>query len=268
MSARRWILVSGVVALTGLVVRRAHAVRDPSELSVGGSAGAHDAHIACGPDVRVRHASGGVHYERLFEQEPGRGATLDVRAGLGSTAITAVSDTDSSANARMLEANESGRTHILVTGQALGGWDWRTFAIRGGVGLFGLSALTDQNRRFQSKYYPLPALDMRIGKRTGFRGNLGVGAPPVPGLIRWYSVYGILAYRFKEGGDVSVGNITTFGGTLDQRNGFFFSGMFPITENVHVGGFALIGPDEYSKLNGFNWTAGGAVRLMLDAPED
>jgi hypothetical protein len=268
MSLRRAVLVSGVIALTALVARRAHAVRDPSELSVGGSTGAHDAHIACGPDIRVRHASGGVHYERLFQSEPGRGATIDVRAGVGSTVITSVSDTNTSDKARMLDANERGRTHMLITGQALAGWDWRTFALRGGVGYFGLSALTDEDRRFKAKYYPLPALDMRIGKRTGFRGNLGLGAPPVPGLIRWYSLYGILAYRFKEGGDISVGNITTFGGTLDQRNGFFFSGMFPITENVHVGGFALIGADEYSKLNGFNWTAGGALRLMLDAPEE
>ena len=268
--SRRLALFSCVIILTGLAARRAHALRDPSELSVGGSAGAHDAHITCGPDVRVRHASGGVHYELLFESEtePGRGATIDMRAGVGTTVVTGVSDTNNSEKARALYDNESGRTQILITGQALGGWDWRTFAIRGGVGYFGFSGLTDDDRRFQAKYYPLPAIDMRIGKRSGFHGNLGVGAPPVPGLVRWYSLYGLLNYRFREGGEVGVGHLATFGGTLDQRTGFFFHGMFPITEQLHVGGFAMIGADEYSKLNGFNWTAGGAVRLMLDTPSD
>lgn len=269
MSARRIFLFSGAVLLTALAARRAHALRDPSELSIGGSTGAHNAHITCGPDVRVRTASGGVHYERLFEQEPGRGATIDVRAGVGTSTVTAVSDTNTSDKARALYDNENGRPHVLMTGQIIGGWDWRTFAIRGGVGYFGFSGLNDGDTTFKAKYYPLPALDMRIGRRSnGFRGNLGVGAPPIPGLARWYALYGILSYRFKEGGELGAGHIATFGGTLDQRTGFFFTGMFPITESIHVGGFAMIGADDYAKVDGFNWTAGGAVRLMLDTGQD
>jgi hypothetical protein len=270
MSARRIWLFSGAVLLTALAARRAHANRDPSELSVGGSTGGHDAHITCGPDVRVRHASGGVHYERLFESEPGsgKGLTVDFRGGVGTTVVTNVSDTDNSSKARALYDNEQGRTHVLATAQVVAGWDWRTFALRGGVGYFGLSALNDGDDRFKTKYYPLPALDMRIGRRSGWRGNLGLGAPPVPGLARWYSLYGIVAYRFKEGGEIGAGPIATFGGTLDQRTGVFFTGMFPITESLHVGGFAMVGSDEYSKFNGFNWTAGGAVRLVFDAGSD
>jgi hypothetical protein len=269
MSARRIVLFSGVALLTALAARRAHALRDPSELSVGGSTGAHDAHITCGPDVRVRHASGGVHYERVFEQEPGRGATIDARAGVGSTVVTAVSDTTNDNKASSLYANERGQVHILGTGQFTAGWDWRTFAIRGGVGYFGFSGLADDDKSFKAKYYPLPALDMRIGRRNGgFRGNLGLGAPPIPGLVRWYSLYGTLNYRFREGGEVGAGHIATFGGTLDQRRGYFFTGMFPITESFHVGGFAMIDVDDYSKLNGFNWTAGGGVRLLLDTGAD
>lgn len=269
MSARRILLFSGAVVLTALAARRAHALADPSELSVGGGAGAHDAHITCGPDVRVRHASGGVHYERLFEQEPGRGATIDVRGGIGTTVVTAVTDTNESEKARALYDNEKGRTHVLATGQLTAGWDWRTFAIRGGVGYFGFAALADDDKSFKAKYYPLPALDMRIGRRGGgFRGNLGLGAPPVPGLARWYSLYGMAVYRFHEGGEVGAGYVATFGGTLDQRKGYFFTGMVPITQSIHVGGFAVVDADDYSKFNGLNWTAGGAVRLMLDAPED
>ena len=55
---------------------------------------------------------------------------------------------------------------------------------------------------------------------------------------------------------------------LDQRRGYFFTGMFPITEAIHVGGFAMIDVDDYSKLNGLNWTVGSGVRLLLDSAED
>lgn len=270
---RRFLLLGACGVLTALVARRAQAL-DPSSLTVSGSTGAHDAHITCGPDVRVRHASGGVQYERLFEDGAGsgRGASLDVRAGVGSTQITGTSDdtgsSSSAATASSLYANENGRTHVLATGQALLGWDWRTFALRGGVGYFGLSGLTDDDRHFKTKYYPLPAIDMRIGKRVeGVHGNLGVGAPPVAGLARWYSLYAILGYRFKEGGDVGVGWLTTFGGTFDQRSGLLFQGSVPVTDWMHFGGFGMIDADDKSKLTGFNWTGGVAVRLILDGQD-
>lgn len=275
MIGRRPLLVAACGVLTALAARRAHAL-DPSDLSIGGSTGAHDAHITCGPDVRVRHASGGVQYERLFEDAPGsnKGASFDVRAGVGSTTITGVSGVSadetsmSASTAESLNRNENGRTHVLATGQALLGWDWRTFALRGGLGYFGLSALSDDDTRFRAKYYPLPALDMRIGKRTeGVRGNLGVGAPPIAGLARWYSLYAILGYRFKEGGDVGVGLLGTFGGTLDQRSGFLFHGSVPITDWMQIGGFGMIDADDKSKLTGFNWTGGLSARFILDGQD-
>ncbi|MBI2388291.1 MAG: hypothetical protein HYV09_01630 [Deltaproteobacteria bacterium] len=269
MIHRRPLLFTACGLLTALAARRVHALSDPSELSVGGSTGAHDAHITCGPDVRVRHASGGVHYERVFEDQPGsdRGMSLDVRAGVGSTTITGVSDYGTDQTATALANNERDRTRVLATGQVLAGWDWRTFALRGGLGYFGLSTLSDDNRRFETKYYPLPALDMRIGRRSGFRGNLGAGAPPIVGMTRWYSLYGLAAYRFKEGGEVGTGLIASFGGTLDQRVGWVFQGSVPITEWMHVGGFGMIDADDKSKLSGFNWTAGAGVRFLLDSAD-
>ncbi len=273
MRVRRTMLVSGVAVLCALAARRAHALRDPSELSVGGSTGQHDAHIACGPDIRVRHASAGLSYERLFQAEhgpEGRGASIAVRAGAGMTTITRVSDVDPTkpdARATLLDRNETGSTHWLGSGAVALGYDWRTFALRGGVGYFGFSSLTSDNQHFVAKYYPLPVIDMRIGQTTGFRGELGVGAPPIPGLARWYAIYGFLAYRFKEGGEFGAGHVTAFGGTLDQRMGFLFKGSFPLHQRVHVGGFGMVDADDKSKLSGFNWTAGGGVTFLLDDAE-
>lgn len=268
--SRRLVLAAFALVLAGLGARRAHALADPSELSVGGSTGAHDAHIACGPDVRVRHASGGLHYQRVFAQpdarqgsEP-RGLSIDARAAVGAVTITAVSDTETDTRARALDANEKGRTHLLATGQVAAGWDWRTFALRGGVGYFSFADLGDGGTRFVPRRYPLPVLDMRIGRRTGFRGDLGVGAPPLPGLARWYSLYAILTYRFVEGGEVGIGHLTTFGGTLDRRSGLLFRGAFPITRSIHLGGFGVIEADDQTKLRGFNWTGGGAVTVLFD----
>jgi hypothetical protein len=43
--------------------------------------------------------------------------------------------------------------------------------------------------------------------------------------------------------------------------------MVPITQNIHIGGFGMVEADEYSKFNGFNWTAGVALRVMLDTQD-
>ncbi|MGZ5969943.1 MAG: hypothetical protein ACXWP4_19860, partial [Polyangiales bacterium] len=242
---RRTILAAMVAVLLGMAARKAHALRDPSELSVGGSTGAHDAHISCGPDVRVRHASGGMQYQRVFQAEgrkEGVGLSMDIRAGAGNTVITKVTagDEGSTSETQKLGENELDRVHWLGSVQGSVGYDWRTFALRGGLGYFGFSSSTDDHVGFVAKYYPLPTLDMRIGQRTGIRGELGVGAPPIPGLARWYSLYGLLNYRFKEGGEVGAGHVIAFGGTFDQRMGFVFKGAIPITQKLWIGGFGMI----------------------------
>jgi hypothetical protein len=272
---RRTILATTVAVLFGIAARKAHALRDPSELSVGGSTGAHDAHISCGPDVRVRHASGGLQYQRVFQAEgrkEGVGMSMDVRAGAGTSVITKVTPaSDASKNdiaeADQLRINEVDRTHWLGSVQGAVGYDWRTFAIRGGLGYFGFSSATDGHVGYVAKYYPLPTLDMRIGQRTGVRGDLGVGAPPIPGLARWYSLYGLLTYRFKEGGEVGAGHVIAFGGTYDQRMGFVFKGAIPITRSLWIGGFGMVDVDDKSKLSGFNWTAGGGLTMQIDEVE-
>ncbi len=272
-SARRLVLSAAVAGLAGLVARRAHANASPSELEVGGSTGAETAHLSCGPDVRVAHASGGMHYERVFPAEDGpdgRGLLMDVRAGVGATTITSVTPPDGAeasvvTQAGNLEKYELGRHHVLATAQASFGFDWYSFAMTGGVGYFGLSEMVD-GVHFRARYLPLPALDMRVGKRVGLSGNFGVGAPPVAGLARWYSAYGLAQYRFREGGEVGVGLTATFGGELDQRAGVLFKGTVPVTRWLSVGGFGLVGGDDQSKPSSLGWTAGASASFKIDEP--
>ena len=273
MTPRRLLLLAAAVLFGALATKRAHANRDPSELSFGGSAGAHDAHFACAPDVRVRHASAGFVYERTFEEAGGRkgeGAIVDARAGFG---FSQISDVDSKGlvpgtkqpnNAQQLYDNENGKGHFLASAQVSGGWDWGPIAVTGGLGYFGV-ADTANDTSFKSHYYPLPVVEGRFGRKKGFSLNLGAGAAPLPGLARWYSLYAIGQYRFKEGGEIGAGLLAVPVSTLDRRSGVLFKGSLPITEWLSVGGFGLVDANDKSHLGSLNWTAGGQVTFLIDA---
>lgn len=278
--SRRPLLLAGVTVITLLCARRAHAVSDPNTVEVGGSVGADTERIACGPDVRVRHATAGVRYERVFEdpaEKPGTGYLVDARGGVGTATITDVSDADKSAPScatiaasaapcsasTQLFQTENNVSHVEGAAQLTAGYDWRTFAISGGVGVFGLASLTDGNLAYQQKYYPLPAIDLRVGRRVGFSGNFGLGALPVAGLARFYGLYGIAQHRFQEGGEVGIGAVA-IAGTLDGRNGIFGKGSIPIANGIALGAFGLLDATQQVSFGGVNWTLGGALTLSLD----
>ncbi|GAC1538087.1 MAG: hypothetical protein NVS3B10_02530 [Polyangiales bacterium] len=284
MTVRRFFLLCATLAFAALSARRAHANRDPSELSVGGGLGAHDAHLGCGPDVRVKHASAGFTYERTFES-PGRpageGPLFQLRGGGGTSTITQVngagiacgsgttSTSECNTEANRLYANESGVTHTLASMQAGGGFDWGRIALAGGLGYFGLSQAVDEHSHFQSRYMPLPIVDLRVGRRrTGFSANFGAGSAPLPGFTRWYSLYAIGQYRFREGGEIGAGLIGVPAGELDARSGVLFKGAVPITDWLSVGGFGVVDANDRSSLTGVNWTAGGHMTFVLEEIDD
>ena len=275
MTPRRSLLLLAAVSFGALATKRAHANRDPSELSFGGSAGAHDAHFACSPDVRVRHASAGFVYRRTFEEEGGpseQGPTIDARAGFGFTAITDVDQqgTDTATGtpnkAAQLYANEHDKGHFLATAQVSGGFDWGVVAMQGGIGYFGMADTRD-DIAFRSRYYPLPALEARFGKKKGFSIHTGLGAPPVAGLARWYSAYAIGQYRFKEGGEIGAGLVGVLASQLDTRSGVLFKGSIPITSWLSLGGFGMVDANDKSHLGSLNWTGGGAATFILDGTD-
>ncbi len=272
MSARRWILLASAAALVPLTARRAHALRDPSSLSAGGSFGANDGHVTCGPDVRVRHASGGLHYQRVFEGDPthapGEGAAIDLRAGGGSTKLVDVDtqndDAEVQTKALALKNGELGRAHYLGAAQFSAGWDWGNFSLLGGLGYYGIAS-SENGNAFHAKYLPLPALHMRIGKPKGLGLELGAGAPPIAGLTRFYSIYALGKYGFKEGGEVGVGLLVLGVGDFDNRGGVLFKGGFPLTDWMSVGGYGLVDSTTRSHFDStLNWTAGGHVTFVLD----
>jgi len=265
---RRLLLALMVVGLGALVARRAHALRDPSELSGGVSGGEHDVHLACGPDARVRNASAGAHYERVIqhpEYSPGVGVIVDVRAGVGTSTITSVtpvaSDGGDKTYAQTLEEHERGRAHVLGSTQMAAGWDARIFAIRVGAGFYGLGEVTD-DRYFRAKYQVLPAAELRIGKRTGLMADVGVGAPPVFGLERHYTAYVLMKYRTEEGAELGAGGLAYLG-TFEDRGGLLVKGAYPITQDILIGAYGSW--DTQTKFSShFNYTAGLGATFILD----
>src|SRR5438093_1362858 len=106
---RRHLLLAAVLGIAALSARRAYAISDPTQLDVGGSVGEHDAHVTCGPDVRVRNASAGAHFEHLEQHpdfSPGVGFVVDARGGFGSTIITSTKAADPNDVQQVTEAQD------------------------------------------------------------------------------------------------------------------------------------------------------------------
>jgi hypothetical protein len=265
---RRLLLELMVLGLGALVARRAHALRDPSELSGGVSGGEHDVHLACGPDARVRNASAGAHYERVVQHPDfshGVGVIVDVRGGVGTNTITSVTpvaaDGSDQTYAQNLDAHERGRAHFLAAGQLTAGWDARIFAVRVGAGYYGVGDVTD-DRYFTAKYAVLPAAEIRIGARTGLSSDLGIGAPPIWGLEQHYTAYGLVKYRTEEGIEGGAGALLYLG-TLEERAGLIVKGAYPLTQNVLIGAHGSW--DTQTKYSShFNYTAGLGATFVLD----
>lgn len=261
-SLRRLVLFAVSVWLVAMTTRRAHALRDPSTLEVGGSAGEHGAHVTCGPDVRVRNASAGARYEYL-SQHPDYskdvGWTFDVRAGFGASTITHVYEDPGAKGPSELSVREVDRMHFFGSGQGMLGWDAKIFAVRAGVGIFGISDV--DGSRVRALYHPLPALELRIGRRTGLSLDLGFGAPPVAAVNRWYSLYSGLQYKREDGANVGVGALVMLGGELDNRSGFMVKAGYPLTNSVILGGFAMY---ETRIESSISWTAGVGATVLLD----
>ncbi|MFI5299019.1 MAG: hypothetical protein ACHREM_13060 [Polyangiales bacterium] len=280
--SRRPLLLGAIAVMTLLSARRASAFGDPSTLEVGGATGEGTQRMACGPDIRVRHATAGVHFEKIVEdpaEKPGTGYVVDARAAIGTTTVTDVSDADksgagcpqttagpsnscSSTSTQFYQA-ENGHAHVEGAAQVTGGYDWRTFAITGGVGLYGFGSQTSDATMYKQQYFPLPAVDLRVGRRVGFSGQFGVGAPPIAGLARWYGLYGIAQHRFQEGGEVGVGLMAIVLGSLEQRTGLFAKGAIPISSAVSLGAFGLLDASHQSSVGDLNWTIGGALTILL-----
>jgi hypothetical protein len=266
-SLRRLVLAAGLVGLCALVARRAHALRDPETLSGGVSYGEHDAHLTCGPDVRVRHASAGVHYDRVFQHpdySPGVGVIADARFGGGGATISKVYPSNAagtpSSDELALAANEHGQWHGFGGGQVMAGWDFGVFSARAGIGVFGFG--TEDGNRIRQSYSPWPALELRIGRRTGFSSDLGLGALPIPGLARSPGLYALAQHRWEDGGELGVGTFATFG-DFDARRAVLVKGAYPVSKALLVGAFGSVesGGQQFHQV-GFG--GGVGVTVLLD----
>jgi len=169
---RRGLLSLGVLGLAFLSVRRVQA-NDPSTVSVGGSFSEHDAHLTCGPDVRVRHASGGAHIHKVFGDK-GEGFVVDARGGAGTTSVTTIYEDTTQAKGQTVSP-----TRWVGSGQLAIGYAWQSFGFALGAGEYGAAdgAYVDGER----KRAFLPAAAFRFGRGTPFRGEAGSVRPRSPG---------------------------------------------------------------------------------------
>lgn len=258
-SMRRGLLSLGVLGFAVLSVRRvqAHDGGDSSSASAGFSASEHDAHLTCGPDVRVRHASAGAHVHKVFGDD-GTGWVVDARGGVGSSEVTQIYAGDTAETA---EKPASKRT--AASGQLTFGYSWRSFGFAVGAGYFGaVDGAYEKSARV--RYALLPATSFRFGRGTPFRGELGFGSPPIPALARHLSLYGDFAFKVDESLVVGLGSYSTLQTDLERRTGFYGRGGYHVTPAVQLGGFLAV----ESLLDGerrVGWAGGVGVTWLLDA---
>lgn len=195
--------------MVALTARRVRA-RSPGEVSVGGAYGEHEAHVTCGPDVRVRNVDVGAHWhQQLTLAGATHGPSFDLRGGAGRVSV-----------ARAYDANGPFvGPRVVGGGQLLLGWDWSRFGFGIGGGLFQTA----------DGVYPgdgtrallLPSLDLRV---TTFDGSVdvafGLGAPRVPVVARTWGLHGEIAGRPGRW-EVGVGGYAPLWGDLEHAVGTY-----------------------------------------------
>lgn len=202
--------------MIALTTRRVRA-RDPGEVSVGGSYGEHEAHVTCGPDVRVRNVDVGARYHQHFPLEgASHGPSVDLRGGAGRVSVARIYDsTGAAADPRLVGG-----------GQLLLGWDWSRFGFGLGGGVF--STAEGAFAGDGTKALLLPSLDLRV---TTFDGSvdvaLGIGAPRVPVLARTWGLYGEIAGRPRRW-EVGLGGYAPLWGDLEHSVGTYLRVGAPV----------------------------------------
>ncbi|MGZ5970371.1 MAG: hypothetical protein ACXWP4_22025 [Polyangiales bacterium] len=219
--------------LTLAASRRVHALRDPSTLSVGGGYGEHDAHLTCGPDVRVRDASGGAHYHQVIG-ENGTGFVVDARAGYGRSSTSVYPDTTHQPTGSTSPPDAPGRN--LGAAQLALGYAWERSGFFVGGGYYGAlqGAYADSAGTRRSF---LPAAEVRFGLGRPFTGKVGLGSPPIPTLARFYSLYADFEFR-KDTHGFGFGVYAPLQSELEQRSGFYGRAWVLAFDPVRIGAFA------------------------------
>lgn len=261
---RRALLSLGVLGLAVLCVRRVHA-NDPSTVSVGGSYAEHDAHLTCGPDVRVRHASGGAQVHKVFGDD-GTGFVVDARGGAGSTTITKIYDEEAPPPGSTQSPRGTAPTRWAGGGQIGIGYSWRSFGFALGGGYF--AAAEDAYREDAGRYthIVMPTAAFRFGQGKPFSGEAGLGAPPVPGLARFWSLYTDAQFRVDESVNAGFGTYVVLFNDLQQRSGFYGRGGYMLTPAIQLGGFLGV-ETTFDKDRRIGFATGLGLTFTLDPPK-
>ncbi len=232
--------------------------------SVGGSYGEHDAHVTCGPDVRVRTANGGLVYHHMvpLTEAADHGLAVDVRGGIGQVAIKHIYPSSDPGAAPRPAAAEP---RIVGSSQVLLGYDWLPFGFAIGGGYFG-----DPEGAYApggTRYRFLPAVAFRFGTRNGkFTGSAGIGAPPVPAVARLWGLYADFGVRTDSGIVIGGGMYAPLYGDLEQTTGLYTRGGFPVAPRVRLdvlGGLEIAAGGEASAQNNLGYRVGVGATFAL-----
>lgn len=256
---RRVLLSLGVLGMGFLFVRRVHA-NDPSTVEVGGSFSEHDAHVTCGPDVRVRHASAGARVHKVFGE--GSGFVIDARGGGGSTAVTKIYDEEPAPSGQ--PPNGVASTRWVGAGQLALGYSWRPFGFAVGYGYYGFTEGAYAADSSNKGALPLPVVMFRFGRGTPFKGEVGLGAPPIAGLARHYTAYADFELKADESLGIGFGSYSSLLGDLERRVGLYGRGVYTLTPAANLGAFLSL-ESTWNHDRRIGYAAGLSVTFLLDA---
>lgn len=186
---RRLVLAVACVSLagTGLVLPRS-AVSAPAQVDVEGYGGTGAGGWACGPTARATYAGAGANVRVHLNDQPaaaagaGRvlepeGASVEVGGAAESRGYERLTCAGDPCGAEDVVPPRT----LLGAGRAKVGHDARYWGVRAGALVYmAWDASTDR----LPTGFVLPDLDLRVGRRVGFRGVAGFGGYDAPTLLR------------------------------------------------------------------------------------
>lgn len=252
MTKRRAALVLGLGGLVLSALSRA-AYAGPAAIDVEGYGGSSVGQWTCGPTARANYGGVGGHVRYYPEEPPPReveaavkdepdlepnGLSIGAGGGAEHRSFTRVACEDSPCSAKDVMPP----ARVLGAGRASLGYDSRYIGFRLGALAF---QRWDDNTDSSPTTAVLPDIDLRIGRRAGFHGGLGLGAYNVSTIFRPGGHLGLGYASGRWAAELRSGVHLTFDDELGVRGDL--SARYSVNRVVAPGlGFAVSSAEQIS----------------------